>query len=98
MAAREHINDPEFEESVDGLTLVQQYIRPADGTITRVEFIGREFLYAVKVDTSNGFELALRMSAHLTKASARLRQAQNFRLISFPVSRPQKWVDCYCRK
>ena len=56
-AAREHINNPEFEESVDGLTLVQQYIRPADGTITRVEFIGREFLYAVKVDTSNGFEL-----------------------------------------
>lgn len=56
-AAREHINNPEFEESVDGLTLVQQYIRSADGTITRVEFIGREFLYAVKVDTSNGFEL-----------------------------------------
>ena len=56
-AAREHIYNPEFEESVDGLTLVQQYIRPADGTITRVEFIGREFLYAVKVDTSNGFEL-----------------------------------------
>ena len=56
-AANEHIHNPGFEDSVDGLSLVQQYIRPADGTITRVEFIGREFLYAVKVDTSNGFEL-----------------------------------------
>ena len=56
-AANEHIHNPGFEDSVDGLTLVQQYIRPVDGTITRVEFIGREFLYAVKVDTSNGFEL-----------------------------------------
>ena len=53
----EHINSPSFEESIDGLTLVQQYIKPADNTITRVEFIGREFFYAVKVDTSNGFEL-----------------------------------------
>ena len=56
-AAREHIDNPQFEESVDGLTLVQHYIKPVDGTITRVEFIGREFLYAVKVDASNGFEL-----------------------------------------
>ena len=56
-AALEHISSPAFEDSVDGLTLVQQYIRPADATITRVEFIGQEFFYAVKVDTSNGFEL-----------------------------------------
>ena len=56
-AALEHINSPQFDDSVDGLTLVQQYIQPADSSITRVEFIGREFFYAVKVDTSNGFEL-----------------------------------------
>lgn len=56
-AALEHINSPQFDDSVDGLTLVQQYIQPAESSITRVEFIGREFFYAVKVDTSNGFEL-----------------------------------------
>lgn len=56
-AAIEHVNSTGFEDSVDGITLVQQYIKPADSTITRVEFIGREFFYAVKVDTSNGFEL-----------------------------------------
>lgn len=56
-AVIEHLNSSSFEESVDGLTLVQQYIQSPDSTITRVEFIGREFFYAVKVDTSNGFEL-----------------------------------------
>ena len=56
-AALEHINSAQFEDSIDGITLVQRYIKPADSTITRVEFIGREFFYAVKVDTSNGFEL-----------------------------------------
>lgn len=56
-AALQHIESPHFEDSVDGITLVQQYIQPVDSSITRVEFIGREFFYAVKVDTSNGFEL-----------------------------------------
>jgi hypothetical protein len=46
-----------FEDSVDGITLVQEYIRAPQPTITRVEFVGGKFLYAVEVDTSLGFEL-----------------------------------------
>jgi hypothetical protein len=46
-----------FEDSVDGVTLVQEYIRAPEPTITRVEFVGGKFLYAVEVDTSLGFEL-----------------------------------------
>ena len=60
-AAIEHINSSQYEDSVDGITLLQQYIKPADEVITRVEFIGGEFLYAVNVDTSNGFEFVLLM-------------------------------------
>lgn len=56
-AARQHIESEAFTDSVDGITLLQQYIEPADNTITRAEFVGGEFLYAVKVNTSNGFEL-----------------------------------------
>ena len=44
-------------ESLDGIWLVQEYIRPTAGHIVRVEFIGGQFYYAVKVDASNGFEL-----------------------------------------
>jgi len=43
--------------SLDGIALVQEYIKPANGHITRMEFIGGEFYYAVEVDATDGFEL-----------------------------------------
>jgi len=47
----------ELPAPIDGVTLVQQYIESATPTITRMEFIGGDFFYAVNVDTSQGFEL-----------------------------------------
>ncbi|MGH7716097.1 MAG: ATP-grasp domain-containing protein [Vulcanimicrobiaceae bacterium] len=47
----------ELPEAIDGVMLVQQYVASASPTITRMEFIGGDFFYAVKVDTSQGFEL-----------------------------------------
>ncbi|GEO26930.1 glutathione synthase [Alicyclobacillus acidoterrestris] len=52
-----YVNGAEFEEPVDGITLVQQYIQSPESDITRCEFVGGQFLYAVRVDTSGGFEL-----------------------------------------
>ncbi|MDA8882111.1 alpha-L-glutamate ligase [Alphaproteobacteria bacterium] len=52
-----YVRGDEFFPSVDGITLVQRYIASPENIITRVEFIGRELVYAVRVDTSNGFEL-----------------------------------------
>ena len=56
-ALDEHLAGGEFAESVDGITLVQRYIKAPQPFITRVEFVGGKFLYAVRVDTSQGFEL-----------------------------------------
>jgi hypothetical protein len=56
-ALRDYVLGGEFDDSVDGITLLQEYIRAPAPFITRVEFIGGEFLYAVQVDTSLGFEL-----------------------------------------
>ena len=56
-ALQEHLDKPSFEHSVDGITLVQQYIKSPDNSITRVEFIGGKYIYSVRVDTSEGFEL-----------------------------------------
>ena len=56
-ALREHVAGPDFEPSVDGITLVQQYVQAPKPFITRVEFVGGNFLYAVRVDTSLGFQL-----------------------------------------
>jgi hypothetical protein len=56
-ALQDYVNGGEFDDSVDGITLIQQYVRAPAPFITRVEFIGGKFLYAVQVDTSLGFEL-----------------------------------------
>lgn len=56
-ALREYVYGSMFEDSVDGITLIQQYIEAPEPFITRCEFIGGKFLYAVRVDTSDGFEL-----------------------------------------
>jgi hypothetical protein len=52
-----YVRSSAFEDSVDGVTLVQEYIRAPEPFITRVEFVGGKFLYAVRVDTTLGFEI-----------------------------------------
>ena len=51
-----YVND-KFDNSVDGITLLQEYIDSEPKVITRVEFVKGKFLYAVQVDASDGFEL-----------------------------------------
>jgi len=53
----DHVRSDAYEPPVDGVALVQDYIRAPAPFITRAEFIGGRFLYAVQVDTSLGFEL-----------------------------------------
>ena len=53
----QYVTSDEFEESRDGITLLQEYIKPKTDTIIRTEFVDSQFLYAVQVDTSKGFEL-----------------------------------------
>ena len=52
-----HVRSPEFEPLVDGVMLVQEYIATPEPFITRAEFVGGRFLYALRVGTSEGFEL-----------------------------------------
>jgi hypothetical protein len=54
---RDYVLGPDFEDSRDGVTLLQDYIQAPEPYITRVEFIGGRFVYAVRVDTSEGFQL-----------------------------------------
>ena len=56
-AFADYLDSPGYEPPVDGLHLLQQYIRASVPIITRAEFIGGRFMYAVEVDTSDGFEL-----------------------------------------
>jgi hypothetical protein len=54
----DYLDSTAYEPPVDGITLVQQYIRAAAPFITRVEIVGGEFVYALTADTARGgFEL-----------------------------------------
>jgi hypothetical protein len=64
-ALQEYLEGPTFEESVDGITLIQEYIQAPEPFITRCEFVGGKFIYAVQVDTSEGFELCPADACHI---------------------------------
>jgi hypothetical protein len=56
-ALETYVNSIFFEDSVDGITLVQAYIKAPEAYITRAEFIGGKYLYSVQVRTDEGFQL-----------------------------------------
>jgi hypothetical protein len=56
-ALADYLGGSDYEPPVDGLHLLQQYVRAPEPLITRAEFIGGRFMYAVGVNTSDGFEL-----------------------------------------
>jgi hypothetical protein len=48
----------DYEAPVDGITLLQEYLRAAEPMITRAEIVGGEFIYAISADTAlGGFQL-----------------------------------------
>jgi len=52
-----YVSSKDFEPSIDGITLLQDYIVAKPKVINRVEFVNSKFLYTVEVDASEGFEL-----------------------------------------
>jgi len=54
----DYLSGDGYEEPVDGITLLQEYLPAAAPFITRVEIVGGQFVYAITADTSSGtFEL-----------------------------------------
>jgi len=52
-----YVSSRNFEPSIDGIFLLQDYIEANPKVIRRVEFVNSKFLYTVEVDASEGFEL-----------------------------------------
>jgi len=76
-------SDDEFAQPRDGIWLVQRYIQAPEPFITRAEFVGGNFLYAVRVDTSEGFELCPADACNLADGAAcpAVAPAQKFQVI-----------------
>ena len=49
-----YLASPDYETPVDGITLLQEYLRAARPQITRAELVGGEFIYAITADTARG--------------------------------------------
>ncbi len=53
-----HLDSPDYVAPVDGITLLQEYVPPAEPYVTRVEVVGGEYVYAITADIARGgFEL-----------------------------------------
>jgi hypothetical protein len=53
-----YLVSPEYQAPVDGMTLLEEYLRAAEPFVTRVEIVGGAFAYAITADTARGgFEL-----------------------------------------
>jgi hypothetical protein len=53
----QHIKSAIYQAPIDGISLLQEYIYSPNQEIIRTEFIGGKFMYAVRVDARDGFEL-----------------------------------------
>jgi glutathione synthase/RimK-type ligase-like ATP-grasp enzyme len=53
----DYVRSDDFEAPPAHVTLLQQYVESVDESITRCEFVDGELLYAIRSDTSEGFEL-----------------------------------------
>ena len=51
---RDYIASDEFEEPVDGITLLQEYVEPRAPFISRIETVGFEYVYTITADTARG--------------------------------------------
>ncbi|HEU5419493.1 MAG TPA: hypothetical protein VFV41_17520 [Streptosporangiaceae bacterium] len=49
-----YLAGPDYAAPVDGITLLQEYLRAARPQITRAELVGGEFVYAITADTARG--------------------------------------------
>ncbi len=52
-----YLENPLFENSIDGVTILQDYINAEPKVIHRMEFVNSKFLYTVQVDAGDSFEL-----------------------------------------
>jgi glutathione synthase/RimK-type ligase-like ATP-grasp enzyme len=52
-----YVDSSDFEDPIDHIMLLQEYIESPEPFITRVEIVDSKFLYAIRSDTSVGFQL-----------------------------------------
>lgn len=81
--AASYLDSPDAQDEwpIDGIWLVQDYIQSPDPFITRCEFVGGRFHYAVRVETGGSFELCPADVCAIDDRSASTAPAINFTVV-----------------
>lgn len=87
--ALQHISKSgDYDAGPDGAVLIQQYIESAEGYIVRNEYVGGRLLYALRVDTSTGFELCPADACVIDETGRPINSAVRERFEILPDFRP----------
>ena len=84
-----YLNSNLFENSIDGIVLVQEYLKSIDNCIYRLEFINSKFFYCVKIIANGGFELC-------PADGCTIDNAPIFEIVDCPINENdiKKYEDC----
>jgi hypothetical protein len=84
-------NDEEF--SVDGIYLLQEYIKSPRQVINRAEFIGFQLMYVIEVDTRQGFQLCPSDACRKTADAKLVKQSADEIKHGFNVRSNESFTD-----
>lgn len=73
-----YLSSPDFESPPEDAFLLQEYIRSSEPFVTRVEFVGGEFVYAIRARTTDGFELCPADACSPCDPNAKFALRRNF--------------------
>ena len=85
----------EFEEPMDGVTLLEQYVEPPSHSITRVEIVGGRFLFAMRSATDGGFQLCPSDACQVGEAFCPVGESPTSKFAPEPMSPDDPLIRAY---
>ncbi|CAF3669388.1 unnamed protein product [Adineta steineri] len=86
-------NNDDEEFSVDGIYLLQEYIKSPKQVINRAEFIGYKLMYIIEVDTRQGFQLCPSDACRKTADSKLVKQSADEIKHGFDIRSQDSYTD-----
>lgn len=86
-------NNLEEEFSIDGIYLLQEYIKSPRKVINRAEFIGYQLMYIIEVDTQQGFQLCPSDACRKTADDKLVKQSIDEIKHGFNIRAPETFTD-----
>ena len=85
--------DVDEEFSVDGIYLLQEYIKSPKQVINRAEFIGYKLMYVIEADTQQGFQLCPSDACRKTADAKLIKQSTDEIKHGFDIRSPEIFTD-----